>query len=173
MVPPGARERVRGWESERVGEWQNVGCDFPHLHFTTLSLSHSPTLSLSHSPTLSLSHSLLDDHLQLHGADLNHVAHSQRPLLTGVDLRTINERAIRAVEVLDHQLVVLEGDESVLPGRPDAVGRLLIFQVDIDGLLVGPADEIVAFVYGIFNVAFLAAQDDQPRLGALRQSDGF
>ena len=91
-------------------------------------------------------------------------------LLAGVDARPVDEGAVGAVEVLDGQLAVLEADAGVLPRTPDAIRRLLVFQVDVHRLLVGPADEILPFVDRVFDVALLAAQHDQLRLGAGRQA---
>src|SRR5439155_6136806 len=70
------------------------------------------------------------------------------------------------------QLGFLEGDQGVLPRAPDAVGRLLVLQVNVHRLLVGPADEVVALVDRELHVDLLAADDDQPGLGAFRQLAG-
>src|SRR5262249_22659518 len=105
-------------------------------------------------------------------ADLNSVVHRQRTLLAGVEARAIDVGAIGAVEVFDGQLVVLETDDGVLARAPDAVGRLLVFKVDVHRLFVGAANEVEALVNGIFDVALLAAHHQQARLSAGRQGDG-
>src|SRR3954468_4827608 len=87
-------------------------------------------------------------HLHLDGADLDDVTDLERALLAGVDAGPVDEGAVGAVEVLDGQGAFLEADEGVLPGGPDAVRRLLVFEVDVHRLLVGPADEVVALVDG-------------------------
>src|SRR5205085_338131 len=76
--------------------------------------------------------------------------------------------AVGAVQVFDGELVPLEADTGVLPRAPDAVGRLLVLQVDVDRLLVGPADEVVPVVDRVLDVPLLPAQHQQPRLGARR-----
>src|SRR5271163_1234467 len=101
---------------------------------------------------------------QLDGADLDHVADVQAALLARIHTRPVDERAVGAVEVFDVQRAVLERDQAVLAAGPDAVRRLLIIKVDINGLFVGPAHEVVAFVDGIFDVDLQTAQHDQLRL---------
>src|SRR5688500_10370091 len=80
-----------------------------------------------------------NDNLQLHVADLDDVVDLQRLPLAGVDPGPVEVGAVSAVEVLQPQLALLEGNHGVLPRAPDAIHRLLVFQVDVDRLLVGPA----------------------------------
>ena len=90
--------------------------------------------------------------------------------LAGMDARPVDEGAVGAVQILDLQFVVLEGDDGVLPRGPDAIRRLLVVQVDVHRLLVGAADEIVPFVDGVLDVALQATKHQQARLRAGRQS---
>ena len=64
---------------------------------------------------------------------------------------------------------VLPEDAGVLPAAPDAVGRLLLFEVDVHRLLVGPAEEVRPLEDGVLDVPLLPAQDEQARLGVGRQ----
>src|ERR1700731_4124191 len=86
-----------------------------------------------------------------------------------MNARAVDERAVGAVEVLDGQEAVLEGNQGMLTRRPDALRRLLVLQVDIDRLFIGATDVIIPFVEGIFRIDALPAQDDQLRLAAGRQ----
>src|SRR5262249_32667894 len=106
-----------------------------------------------------------DDHLHLDTADLDNIVGVQRPLLPGVDARPVDEGTVGAIEVFNRQLIVLETDTGVLPRAPDAVGRLLFFQVDVDRLLIGATDEVEALVDRVLDVPLLAAQHQQARLG--------
>ena len=63
-------------------------------------------------------------------------------LLTGMDACAVEERAVGAVEVLDGQKAILKRNQGMLARRPDAVGRLLIFQVNIDRFVIGATDII-------------------------------
>jgi len=114
-----------------------------------------------------------DDNLHLHVADLNDVIRRQRPLRPGINAATVDIGAVGTVwKILDLQIGALEADAGVLPRAPDSIGRLLIFQIDINRLVIGPADEVQAFRRSDTHIPFLAAQDHQGGLGARRQSDG-
>jgi len=83
----------------------------------------------------SLGHTNLIHHLHLHRSDLDDVIDIQDPFLTGIEPGAIDESSIRAVQIFHRQDAVFTANERVLARRPDAVGRLLLFRVDLGPIL--------------------------------------
>src|SRR5262245_48059550 len=81
--------------------------------------------------------SISEEDLQLDIADLDDVIHLERLLLPRVDTVAVEIGAVDTVEVFEEETVALEADQGMLPRGPDAVGRLLAFQVDVDRPLIG------------------------------------
>ena len=54
----------------------------------------------------------------------------------------VHVRAVHAVQVLDRQRPVGQGDDGVVAGRPDPVPRLLVGQVDVHRPVVAAADQV-------------------------------
>ena len=84
----------------------------------------------------------LDNHTQLDVADLNDVRYLKLAFLARVYALAVDVSAVDAVQVLDFKTVRLEANAAMLSRAPDAIRRFLIFQIDVDGLVVGTADEI-------------------------------
>src|SRR5437016_5109178 len=101
----------------------------------------------SPSPFLHLKSSVvLDLHAHVHRADLDRVADEELTRLTRINAFTIDEGAVGAVEVFNREVAgrVIVDQKGMLARAPDAVFGFLEGQVDIDRLLVGAADVIVA-----------------------------
>ena len=63
----------------------------------------------------------LAGHLELDFADLDDIVRLQPPFLLGRHSASIDISAVAAVQILEHQLSLVAGDEGVLPRGPDAV----------------------------------------------------
>ncbi len=79
----------------------------------------------------------------------------------GVDAGAVDVGAIGAIEIFDDQRAALKVDASVLARTPNAVGWLLVFEIDVDWLFVGTAKEVRPVVDGVLDADFLAAFDLQ------------
>src|SRR5262249_44798827 len=119
------------------------------------------------------SHHRSDDDFELDIADLDDVIHLERLLLPRIDTVAVEVGAVGTVEVFEEEAVFLETDQGVLPRAPDTLGRFLILQVDVDRLLVGPADEVEPLVDRVLDIAALPTQHQQPRRRAFMQGARF
>src|SRR6516162_5858349 len=102
------------------------------------------------------------------GADLNAVVDRQLARLTGVYPVPVDIGSVRAIQVFQRDGAgrLVEVQQRMLPRTPDAIGRLLVFQVDVDRLFIGTADVVLAGIDGELHANLLAAHDDQLRSGA-------
>src|SRR5207247_1698348 len=101
--------------------------------------------------------------LRLDGADLPEVVGFEGRLLPGLDAVWVDVRAVHPVRALARELPAGRRDDGVMAGRPDAVLRLLVAEVDVDRPVVAAADQIRSVAERILGVDLEPADDPQPR----------
>src|SRR5205823_3478825 len=96
-------------------------------------------------------------HHEQDGPGLQVVAVAQRRLDVRLQALLVQEGTVGAVQVLDEHLAVFVANHGVLPGGEDLVGRFLVKQVDVRGLVVGTADDVGAVVDQVLEIGLQAA----------------
>src|SRR5262249_51689973 len=100
----------------------------------------------------------LGEYAELNRSNLDDVVDSDCLSSSGGHARAIHKSAVEAIQIFDLQHAVLKMHDGVLATCPNAIRRLLIFQVNVDGRIVAAAQHIGAVVERKLSADLSAAQ---------------
>jgi hypothetical protein len=69
----------------------------------------------------------MNNDFHLNRSNLNNVVDIEHTFLTGIKPSPVDKCTIGAIQIFDYQNALLAANPSVLAGRPDSVGRFLVF----------------------------------------------